>query len=274
MTKGRRLIRTQAKSILRPLGLLPAARRFHVALKSLQYRVQCLRLRAVADGLPIPPMRLNFMVTGTTDVEWYLKSGWLSSQCIRFALERNEIHLGDLAAILDFGCGSGRVIRYWHTLPAAVYGTDYNPELIRWCERHLRFAKFQVNGPVPPLGYPSNFFDLIYALSVFTHLDEAGQFAWMDELRRVAKPGGYVVITTQGACPFYLRRLSPDQRARFHVDQLVIQGPGDVGSNQFSAYHPVAYVRSRLAEGFAVVSYLEGGAFGNPYQDLYLLKKL
>lgn len=94
------------------------------------------------------------------------------SQSIRLALERNRIAIHDFAAILDFGCGSGRVTRYWRDSPAAVHGTDYTPDLIRWCERNLSFGKFQVNRADPLLGYPNDSFDLVYALSVFTHLAE------------------------------------------------------------------------------------------------------
>jgi SAM-dependent methyltransferase len=123
-----------------------------------------------------------------------------------------------------------------------------------------------VNQPVPPLGFPNDTFDLIYALSVFTHLGEVGQLSWIRELRRIARPGGYVLITTHGSAPYYLRLLSPAQQAGFHDGQLVIDASGPVGSNQFSAYHPETYVRVTLSEGFTVVAYLEGGAFGNPYQ--------
>jgi SAM-dependent methyltransferase len=163
-----------------------------------------------------------------------------------------------MRSILDFGCGSGRVIRYWSKLSAAVHGTDYNPELVRWCQRHLPFATFQVNQTMPPLGYPNDTFDLVYALSVFTHLDEVGQLSWIRELRRIARPGGYVLITTHGPAPCYLRSLSPAQQARFHDGQLVINEGGPVGSNPFGAYHPESYVRGTLSEGFAVVAYLEG----------------
>jgi SAM-dependent methyltransferase len=158
------MTRLLAKWILETAGLLPAARHSYQALlrtyQGLQYRVKCVRYRADAGGFPIPPLSLNRLVTGTSDVEWYVKGGWLAALSIRLALERNAINLNDLTSILDFGCGSGRVIRYWHNLPAALYGADYNPDLLRWCERHLPFAKFQVNGSVPPLGYPRDSFDL------------------------------------------------------------------------------------------------------------------
>jgi cyclopropane fatty-acyl-phospholipid synthase-like methyltransferase len=79
-------------------------------------------------------MKLTFTVSGTTNIEWFVKSGWLAAHSIRLALERNAINLNEVPSILDFGCGAGRVIRYWHGLPAALYGTDYNPDLITWCE--------------------------------------------------------------------------------------------------------------------------------------------
>jgi ubiquinone/menaquinone biosynthesis C-methylase UbiE len=63
-----------------------------------------------------------------------------------------------------------------------------------------RFAQFEVNGLAPPLAYEANHFDFIYALSVFTHLPESLQTAWMSELARVLKPGGYLLMTTHREC--------------------------------------------------------------------------
>ena len=45
------------------------------------------------------------------------------------------------------------------------------------------------------------------------------------------------------------------------------------GSNVCGAYHSEAYVRERLSEGFEVVDFVEEGALGNPWQDLWLLRK-
>ena len=222
------------RKVLHAFGLLPAARRgraaINEAVENWKYRVQSFRLRREAAGFAIPPRKLNLMVTGTEDPEWYARGGWLAAQSIRFALERNAISVEGLTSILDFGCGAGRVIRHWAKLSALVHGTDYNPELIR-CAQHLRFAEFRVNGLQPPLGYPSNSFDLVYALSVFTHLDEAGQFAWINELRRVVKPGGYLLITTHGMCPFYLKHLNQaeqEQQAggKEHKSQDLVEALG------------------------------------------------
>ena len=63
-------------------------------------------------------------------------------------------------------------------------GTDYNEDSIRWCQRTLRFAEFVKNDLHPPLRWPDEKFTFVYACSVFTHLEESLQHAWMRELRR------------------------------------------------------------------------------------------
>src|SRR5207248_1785974 len=100
--------------------------------------------------------------------------------------------------VLDFGCGCGRTLRYFADQSPITdfYGTDIDAEAIAWCRRHLRFAKFKVNQALPPLSYRAEKFDLVYAVSVFTHIDEEYQFRWLDELRRITKPRGIVIVTT------------------------------------------------------------------------------
>src|SRR5438445_365600 len=79
-------------------------------------------------------------------------------------------------------------------------------------------------------------FAVVYALSVFTHLPEPLQNAWMQEIRRVVRPGGHVIFTTHGA--HYLNELDPDDRKRFASGQLVIKREDRPGSNVCGAYHP------------------------------------
>lgn len=98
-------------------------------------------------------------------------------------------------SVLDFGCGSGRVIRH---LPGSVsesWGSDIDPRCIDWNDRHLSPpASFVVNGETPPLPFPAAKFDLVYALSVFTHISTHWP-AWLLELDRVLAPGGLLVAT-------------------------------------------------------------------------------
>lgn len=229
------------------------------------------RRQGAADGLPIPPARLAYLVAGTYDLTYFMRLGRAGAACIDDTLARNGIALRNLTAILDFGCGCGRVLRHFVGRKGLrVYGTDYNPLPIAWCRANLAPAQFGVNKLAPPLDYPSATFDLIYALSVFTHLDEPLQRAWLDELRRICKPGGHLLITMHGRS--YLPGLADEERADFAADKLVVRRKTLEGKNICTTFCSEQYVRSKLARPGEVVDFVPEGAKGNPTQDLYLLR--
>src|SRR4030081_44495 len=72
------------------------------------------------DGLPIPPSDLRFMVAGTTSISWFLEAGAMAFESIREALTRNGVAVEKLGAVLDFGCGCGRVLRRWNSVAGPV----------------------------------------------------------------------------------------------------------------------------------------------------------
>ena len=259
-----------ALDLLRRLGLLRPAYRAYEALNAL--RAAGRPARTADDGLPVPPPRLIVRVAGTADVNWFLESGRLAAESVRASLERQGRRIGELGALLDFGCGCGRVTRRWASLDrTAVHGADANERAIAWCRANLPFARFTSNGLVPPLDYGDASFDLVYALSVLTHLPEDLQHAWMHELERLLRPGGFLLLTTHGER--YRERLTRDERAAFDAGRLVVRWPEGAGTNLCSAFHPPSYVKDRLAARLEVAEFLPEGATGNPHQDLYLLRR-
>ncbi len=102
--------------------------------------------------------------------------------------------------VLDFGASSGRVLRM---IAAArpdlrCLGCDPNAEAIVWATEHLAMAEFFVSPQAPPLDLPDASVDMAYAISVWSHFDQGPARAWLDELHRVLKPGGALVLTTHG----------------------------------------------------------------------------
>jgi SAM-dependent methyltransferase len=225
------------------------------------------------DGLPIPPDDLIFLVAGTPEISWFLRIGALAADGIRSLLAKHGANIEQLDAILDFGCGSGRVTRHWHHLrETKIYGVDYNERLIQWCSSNLGFAKFSANQLHPPLIYGDARFDLIYALSVFTHLTEDLQLAWIEELSRVLKPGGFLYLTTHGKS--YSYRLSRRERERFDAGELVVKNDTRrPGTNPCSAYHPTEYLQGTLGQKLTLIDWIPEGAMGNPHQDVVLFRK-
>lgn len=102
--------------------------------------------------------------------------------------------------VLDFGCGSGRILRpASQTDPAAEFwGCDIDEPSIAWLRENLSPPLNVVTNPErPPLPFDDEHFDLIWTFSVFTHLTDTWS-AWLAELHRLLKPDGVLVATVFG----------------------------------------------------------------------------
>ena len=265
-------VRPWIRAALHRTGLLGVARHGRDLLWTAKFAdANTQFLETWSDGLPVPPAPLRILVAASPDIAWFIESGRRGADSIRRVLARHGIPLNGSTPLLDFGCGCGRVTRAFADLGPAVHGTDLNPRLVEWCRDHLPFGRFEVNGLAPPLPFEDGRFAVAYALSVFTHLPESLQDAWMQELRRVVRPGGHVIFTTHGER--YRDELAEDDAARFAAGRIVIRRDDRPGSNVCGAYHPEAYVRDHLASGFSVVDFVAEGAEGNPHQDLWLLRR-
>jgi len=262
-------MKTWIRHLLRGVGLAPFAFRLRERLRGLAGGRGSTRS---PDGFPIPPAKLIVLVTGSGDTAWYTEGGKVGAKSICGILSDAGISPGDFRSILDFGCGCGRVIRHWQPLTQAhLHGTDCNPKLIEWCSENLPFAQFQSNTLEPRLDYADHQFEFAYALSVLTHTPEHLQQPWMDELRRIVRPGGYLLITTQG--DEYFSKLENTERDAYAQGRIVVRYQKAAGTNLCSVYHPESYVRKHLAGNFTWVMARSRGAAGNGKQDMYLLRR-
>jgi SAM-dependent methyltransferase len=230
------------------------------------------------SGMPVPPAKLRVLIAGDSDLERFLVSGERENRMVREAAARAGRPVAEMDAILDWGCGCARVTRWWSDLEdVAVTACDYNAELVDWVGASLPFVTARRNELEPPLPVPDASQDLVYAFSVLTHLPDELALAWMREIRRVLRPGGLFFFTTHGeACR---DRVTPEEAAVLDRGESVVQFSGIAGTNLCAAYHPRAFVESRLAEGFEVVETIEahlGGADVQTgmVQDRYLLRRV
>ena len=79
-----------------------------------------------------------------------------------------------------------------------MHGCDIDGDSVAWCRESLPTGHFEHASPEPPTPYEDRFFDLVIGCSVFTHLTEPMQEAWLAELRRVLAPGGLLVVSVHG----------------------------------------------------------------------------
>jgi SAM-dependent methyltransferase len=220
------------------------------------------------------------LVTGWNDREDWLRSGEVDAGLIRALVESRGPRLEELEALLDLGCGCGRVARWWRDLEGpAVYGCDYNRELVRWCQENLGFLDARHNRAKPPLPFEAGIFDLVYGISLFSHLRAEQQVGWLAEVRRVLKPGGLFLFTVMG--DRFRSEMSEEEGRRFAEGELVVRNPAISGTNRCSVFHPPQFVREELLAplGFELLEFVDEDRSGQersvsplPLQDNYLVR--
>jgi SAM-dependent methyltransferase len=157
---------------------------------------------AVLSGrdLPLPSLELAQRI-GSVTLQDFDDSGRSIRDAIVRALPADFRWEG--ARVLDFGSGVGRALRHFADRAdrAEIWGCDIDGASIRWSVRNLSppFRFFQI-GEMPTAPFEDNSFDLVYAISVFSHI-HTGWHQWLMEIRRILKPGGTFFISFLGPSP-------------------------------------------------------------------------
>ena len=136
-----------------------------------------------------------------------------------------------------------------------LQGTDIDSDAIGWAASHLSsLATFSVNGYLPDASFPKDHFDLIYSISVFTHLPEDMQFAWLSELARITRPGGVLLLTIHGIDLTSEAGAADNARSRLGNDFSYIVGDGTKGLPAFyqNTFHSDKYIMENWTRYFDV----------------------
>jgi len=256
------------------MGVLAWVEKLRYRFKRWQLRKRNRAFIANNPNFALPPSHLAFDAYSSSHWDFYKISG---EQTAEFLLGIIQKHFGPNPPqrIYEWGCGPGRVIRQ---LPAVLnkmtefHGSDYNAESIEWCNEKIPGIRFIVNGLEPPLPYPDHSFDFIYGISVFTHLSKSNALLWANELLRVLKPGGIVLVTTAGD-EVYEKELLPAERKKYETEGIVTRANYKEGKKMFLAMHNPGYVREKLLSQFEII---EHGNTGIPFmrQDWWVAKKM
>ena len=177
--------------------------------------------------------------------------------------------------VLEIGCGSARLIRHLRAVrDLELVGCDIIADSIDWCRSHVPGVDFHANAIDPPLEFAAGEdFDLIFAQSVFTHIPLEKQEAWLAELARVLRPGGYAAITMHGRSH---RDSMLDENARGELSRrgsLSVDSDDEraSASTKFTRTWDVFQTRPVILRTFGlhfdVLDYQPGG------QDLLVLRK-
>jgi SAM-dependent methyltransferase len=221
---------------------------------------------SLLESAPYPPLdlanRVGSLEAAQDPYAYYDELGLRARRSIMAALPKGFSFEGK--RVLDFGCGAGRTLRHFlHEAEVAeVWGCDIDAESVAWLEQNLSppLHVFH-NAPEPPLELPDGSCDLIWAVSVFTHLVETWS-SWLLELRRVLRPGGLLVATYMGEGMSELIAGEPWQEQRIGMNVLRYGQSWDLGGPM--VLHSPWWIREHWGRAFEVLAITASGFAADP----------
>jgi len=231
----------------------------------------------------LPPMHLRIKVHGSLDSKSFLDVGQRIKNDLDNILQKitQNKKLENFENVLDFGCGCGRVLLWVNNKEKTkFFGTDINKTDVSYCKENIDDIKFSSNKQLPPINFSNEFFDLIYSISVFTHLNENEQFLWLNELKRILKPKGFLLISVHGFDNLiekkHIERAKKNGILEKGFAFCKIKSPLKrviLGSSTTKlAYHTKPYVYENYSKFFNILKYVDKGI--NNDQDLIVLQKI
>lgn len=230
----------------------------------------------------LPDEERRFRVIADRDANGFLVSGATDYHRIdRAVAALSGKHVHEFGSVLDWGVGCGRLARHFPKVHANVLtGCDIDHDNVAWCREHLP-GTFVGCSMSPPLPFAEASFDLVYSVSVFTHLREPMQTRWLEELSRVMKRGAMLLTTIHGQTAIDFSRQPPPEYARlqdevrakgivFTGDNSQLDGHAEHGGEYVNVLHSLDYVRRVWGRSFEVVHILPGYIL---HHDLVVLRK-
>lgn len=124
-------------------------------------------------------------------------TNWLR---IRAVLEHLPQVLADGGRVLDVACGGGAYLRAWARERTwnglEAYGLDREPHCV-WAFRQSVPGARAVLADAARPPFRSGAFDVALAMDIVEHLEDDGAF--LDEMRRLLRPGGWLLVFTQNS---------------------------------------------------------------------------
>jgi SAM-dependent methyltransferase len=145
----------------------------------------------------LPALRLDTDWSGTFGPDFF-KAGPETREILLDVIPDDFSWEG--SRVMDFGCGVGRTLVHFREEAevAEIWGVDVEPSVLRPFEESLCPPMHaQLSDRDPPLPFDDGSFDLIWAVSVWTHLAD-NALSWLAEMHRLLKPGGILIPTYIG----------------------------------------------------------------------------
>jgi SAM-dependent methyltransferase len=262
--------RNTIAQLLRRAHLIDVAYRAAVLVDAARNLTRNREFQRQHPDFVCPPPHLVYLTFGSTSYEDYYVTGRERADWVTALGEK--ANPPNLRRICEWGCGTGKTVRHLVTgdPQLRVYGTDYDPRVIRWCAANIPNAMFTRNQLDPPLPFDDDFLDILYSFSVYTHLPPDLQARWLAEQLRVVRPGGLVSLSVHGDA--YQHRLTPAQHEQYRTAGVVVHGGTGAGGPWFTSFNSPHWMEHELLRGHDIV-HRETYPAGAARQDVWVIRK-
>ena len=152
----------------------------------------------------------------------------------RYDAERLRPYISPADAVVDLGCGIGRVTRYVAPLCREIWAVDVSETMLRFARERLAElpnVRFLVGRGTSLPELETGSIDFVYSLLTLQHVEREHAFRLLREVRRVLREGGRAFLTfpnllSDEYLQAFLHSVDVDEvgnpaRARFYTPQEV-----------------------------------------------------
>ena len=140
----------------------------------------------------------NFFVNhelASNPVREYLSDGWRTLSELLLLMDAVGKPLTSAGSVLEFAAGFGRFTRHLaRAMPGRVTVSDIHPGSVDFLRAQFAVDGFYSSHDPGTLEIPGRY-DLVFVLSMFTHLPPAMWGPWLRRLFSAVRPGGHLVFT-------------------------------------------------------------------------------
>ena len=125
----------------------------------------------------------------------YLADGWRTLSELVLLLDRLKRPLQEHAAVLEFASGYGRFTRHLSAqLPQRLWVSDVMPGALEFAQSRFGVQGFAAHLDPRQIVWPRTF-DLVFVLSLLTHVPPAQWTPWLRALYAATAPGGALIFS-------------------------------------------------------------------------------
>lgn len=211
--------------------------------------------------------------TSTNPLRDYLADGWRTLSELMLLLEAVNRPLLKTRSFLEFASGHGRFTR--HLVKALgsqrVTVSDVVPGAVDFSRHVFGVDGFTSTSAPEDIAWPQRY-DVVFVLSLFSHLPRRTWARWLKRLYGAVAPGGVLIFTTHGARATAFDKVTLDDEGFFFAPSSESNA---IDRFEYgTTFTSEAFVRARIAEtvGEECLVHVAPVQFWN-HQDAYVLTK-